>query len=149
MDLVIGSKIGILFSGIFLLIGMLTGAWKYWEIRHSSNFRAHDYVDIAHRASLLYAPACLILAALAHFTILSENVCCILVVGNIQFFVASVMSYIFHGIFKDTTNQFRTPHKVAQYTLPSYLMTLFMLLLIIVEIGSTFLLVIGTFRYLF
>ncbi len=149
MELAIGSKIGILSSGVFLLIGMITGAWKYWEIRQSQNSRAHYYVDIAHRASLLYAPACLILAVLAKFTVLPEDVNCFLVSGNILFFALSVMSYIFHGLLKDTTNQFRTPHKMAQYTLPSYLLSIFMLSLIIVEIGCTFLLVIGTTKYLF
>jgi hypothetical protein len=149
MDIVIGSKIGVLFSGIFLLIGMITGVWKYWEIRQSKNSRAHYYVDIAHRASLLYAPACLILAVLAMFTVLSENISCFLVSGNILFFLSSVISYIFHGLLKDTTNQFRTPHKMAQFILPNYLMTMFMLSLIVVEIGCTFLLVIGTMRYLF
>ncbi|MCB9034722.1 MAG: hypothetical protein H6553_12850 [Chitinophagales bacterium] len=149
MDLVLGSKIGILFSGIFLLIGMITGAWKYWEIRHSSEFKAHDYVDIAHRAALMYAPACLILAVMATFSIWSEQLSCILVVGNIFFFVSAVISYTFHGILKDTNNQFKLPHKIGNINLPPILMTLFMFSLVIVEIGCTFVLVIGTMKYLF
>lgn len=149
MDLVIGSKIGILFSGIFLLTGMITGAWKYWEIRNSKEFKAHDYVDIAHRAALMYAPACLILAVLATFSVLSEQLSCIFVLGNILFFVASVISYIFHGLLKDTNNQFTIPHKVGNINLPPILMTLFMLSLIVVEIGCTFVLVIGTIKFLF
>lgn len=56
----VGVRWTIVFSGIFLWIGMLTGVWKYWQIRHSAQARAHYYVDIAHRSSLLYAPASLI-----------------------------------------------------------------------------------------
>ena len=57
----------VLFSGVFLWVGMLTGVWKYYQIRHSAQARAHYYVDIAHRSSLLYAPASLIIAILAYF----------------------------------------------------------------------------------
>ncbi len=70
--LVFAVKIGIIFSGIFLWVGMLTGVWKYYQIRHSQQSRAHYYVDIAHRSSLLYAPASLILAVLAYFSVWSD-----------------------------------------------------------------------------
>ena len=58
-------SLAIIFSGVFLWVGMLTGVWKYYQIRHSEQARAHYYVDIAHRSSLLYAPASLIIAVLA------------------------------------------------------------------------------------
>ncbi len=32
MELELAVKIAIIFSGIFLWIGMLTGVWKYWQI---------------------------------------------------------------------------------------------------------------------
>ena len=41
MELELAVKIAVIFSGIFLWIGMLTGVWKYWKIRQSPQSRAH------------------------------------------------------------------------------------------------------------
>lgn len=50
--------------------------------------RAHYYVDIAHRSSLLYAAATLILAVLSYFTILNEDIALWCVLANILFLVS-------------------------------------------------------------
>lgn len=138
------TQLAIVFSGIFLWVGMLTGVWKYYQIRHSELARAHYYVDIAHRSSLLYAAASLILAALSFFTVLSDAWALFCVVANLFFFAMSILIYILHGLLKDTTNQFKQPHKVGRWTLPAWCMTLMMLSLIIVELGATGILVVGT-----
>jgi len=49
MEISKAVQLAIVFSGVFLWIGMLTGVWKYWQIRRSELSRAHYYVDIAHR----------------------------------------------------------------------------------------------------
>lgn len=85
MDLPKAVQLAIVFSGIFLWVGMFTGVWKYWQIRRSELHRAHYYVDIAHRSSLLYAAASLILAVLSYFTVLNENVALWCVLANIFF----------------------------------------------------------------
>ena len=85
MELELAVKIAIIFSGIFLWIGMFTGVWKYWQIRQSPQSRAHYYVDIAHRSSLLYAPATLILAVLAYCSVWPSMVNLICVLINILF----------------------------------------------------------------
>ena len=41
VELDMSVKFALLFSGIFLFVGMLTGVWKYAQIRHSPQFRAH------------------------------------------------------------------------------------------------------------
>ncbi|EMP5708616.1 hypothetical protein AAA818_003270, partial [Acinetobacter baumannii] len=82
MDLSKAVQLAIVFSGVFLWIGMLTGVWKYWQIRRSELSRAHYYVDIAHRSSLLYAAATLILAVLSYFTILNEDIALWCVLAN-------------------------------------------------------------------
>ena len=87
-------SLAIIFSGVFLWVGMLTGVWKYYQIRHSEQARAHYYVDIAHRSSLLYAPASLIIAVLAYFSVWSEGVNLILVLINLFFFSFSILSYV-------------------------------------------------------
>lgn len=149
MDLTLSVRLAIFFSGIFLLIGMLTGVWKYLEIRKSPRFRAHYYVDIAHRASLMYASACLILAVLAYFSIWSEWINLSAIVANLLFFMGAVLSYILHGLLKDTTNQFQVPHRISSFSLPTSLMTLFMVSLIVAECGGVLLLLIGAAYGLF
>jgi len=143
MDLPKAVQLAIVFSGIFLWIGMLTGVWKYWQIRQSVNSRAHYYVDIAHRSSLLYAPATLILAVLAYYSGLSSQINLICVLINILFFSFSISAYILHGFLKDTTNQFKRPHQLGKFQLPGVLMTLAMVSLIIAELGGTGVLLYG------
>ncbi|MEB6675815.1 hypothetical protein [Acinetobacter haemolyticus] len=138
------TQIAIVFSGLFLWIGMLTGVWKYYQIRQTEQARAHYYVDIAHRSSLLYAAASLILAVLSHFTILAESVVLFCVLANLFFFAMSILTYIIHGLLKDTTNQFKRPHQLGRLTLPTWSMTIMMLALIIVELGATGILLLGT-----
>ncbi|WP_043969791.1 MULTISPECIES: hypothetical protein [Acinetobacter] len=138
------TQLAIIFSGIFLLMGMSTGVWKYYQIRHTELARAHYYVDIAHRSSLLYASASLILAALSFFTVLSDSLVLFCVVANLFFFTMSILIYILHGLLKDTTNQFKQPHQVGRWTLPAWCMTLMMLSLIVVELGATTILLLGT-----
>lgn len=143
MEMNLAVRTAIIASGFFLWVGMLTGVWKYLQIRKSERFRAHYYVDVAHRASLMYASACLILAVLAYFSAWNDGYDFIFVMGNIIFFAAAVLSYILHGIFKDTSNQLQVPHKVWKWTLPSILMTIFMWSLIIAEVGGTSALLLG------
>ncbi|ENX15631.1 hypothetical protein F895_02177 [Acinetobacter sp. CIP 64.2] len=138
------TQLAIIFSGIFLWMGMSTGVWKYYQIRHTELARAHYYVDIAHRSSLLYASASLILAALSFFTVLSDSLVLFCVVANLFFFTMSILIYILHGLLKDTTNQFKQPHQVGRWTLPAWCMTLMMLSLIVVELGATTILLLGT-----
>ncbi|MGA8883261.1 MAG: hypothetical protein WB445_06570 [Acinetobacter sp.] len=138
-------KLAVLFSGIFLWTGMLTGVWKYWQIRQSAQSRAHYYVDIAHRSSLLYAPASLILAVLAYFSAFSAGLNLLCVAINLVFFSFSILSYALHGWLQDTSNQFKTPHRLGEkMTLPSWMMAGAMLLLVAGEVGATALLLLGT-----
>lgn len=138
------TKLAIIFSGIFLWVGMLTGVWKYYQIRNTELARAHYYVNIAHRSSLLYAAASLILAALSYFTSLSDSLSLFCVVANLFFFSMSILVYIIHGMLKDTTNQFKQPHKLGQWSIPRWCMTFLMLSLIMVELGATAVLLLGT-----
>ena len=134
----------IVFSGIFLWIGMLTGVWKYLQIRRSVQGRAHYYVDIAHRSSLLYAAASLILAVLSAFSVLSDFVALVCVLANLFYFAMSVLIYMVHGLLQDTTNQFKQPHRLGKLTLPAWCMSVIMLSLIVAELGATTVLLLGT-----
>lgn len=149
IELSLAVKLAILFSGIFLWVGMLTGVWKYLQIRNSAQSRAHYYVDIAHRSSLLYAPATLILAVLAYYSQFSETINLICVILNLAFFSFSIGAYILHGVLKDTTNQFKKPHQLGKVQLPGILMTFAMIGLIVAELGGTGILLWGAAQGLF
>ncbi|WP_010116174.1 hypothetical protein [Acinetobacter sp. P8-3-8] len=145
----ISVKLALLFSGIYLWVGMLTGVWKYYQISRSDLARAHYYVDIAHRSSLLYAPATLILAVMAYCSVWSENVNFLFVAINLIFFTFSIVSYVVHGFLKDTSNQFKEPHQLGKMQLPKILMRMAMVLLVIGEVGATAGLLLGMFKGLF
>lgn len=136
-------KLGIIFGASYLWVGMLTGVWKYVQISQSKQARAHYYVDIAHRSSLLYAPATLILAIMAYFSIWSEQINLICMVINLIFFSFSILSYILHGILQDTTNQFKQPHQLGRYQLPKLIMRILMVFLVVGEVGATTVLLVG------
>lgn len=136
-------KLAIVFSAVYLWVGMLTGVWKYVQISRSEQARAHYYVDIAHRSSLLYAPATLILAVMAYYSVWRAQVNLICIVINIVFFSFSILSYVLHGLLKDTTNQFKQPHRLGKYSLPKIIMRAVMALLVIGEVGATTILLMG------
>ena len=48
-------------GGIFLL-ALILGVWKYRQMATSPEHLAHPYVDIAHRAALMYSFATLLVA---------------------------------------------------------------------------------------
>jgi hypothetical protein len=142
-------KLALIFSGIFLWVGMLTGVWKYYQISLSEMARAHYYVDIAHRSSLLYAPATLILAVMAYCSSWTETTNLIFVLINLFFFSFSIASYVLHGFLKDTTNQFKQPHQLGTMQLPKILLRIAMLLLVLGEIVATGGLLLGMLNTLF
>lgn len=138
----------ILASGLFLVIGLLTGVWKYVAIMQSAKARAPYYVDIAHRASLMYASAALILAALAYFSVWPTWVNWWAVLANVIYFALAIGTYVIHGALKDTDNQLRSPHRLGPMTLPRFLIQVFMWSLILAEIGGTLVLLAGAAQFL-
>ncbi|ATZ64064.1 MULTISPECIES: hypothetical protein [Acinetobacter] len=149
MDLItlnLSVKLALIFSGVYLWVGMLTGVWKYVQISRSELARAHYYVDIAHRSSLLYAPASLILAVMAYCSSFQEIINLLCVIVNLVFFSFSIASYVLHGWLKDTTNQFKQPHQLGAVHLPKILLRLAMILLVIGEIFATGILLLGMIK---
>ncbi|MFD4366893.1 hypothetical protein [Rhodococcus sp. NPDC058521] len=134
MSLALDTKVLVLLSGLILLWGMALGTWKYRQMSVSDSGLAHPYVDIAHRAALMYSFATLVLAALAQFS--GWPVAVDLTAGLIvvAFFVGAIASYVVHGFLADTDNQFVKPVRGT---------TAFMFALIIGELGGTAVLVAG------
>lgn len=130
-------------AGVLLMVGLLTGVWKYAQIARSASAQAHPYVDIAHRSSLLYSFAALVLAALAAVSVWSDTVNLHAVAWPLLFFVLAIGSYALHGWLGDTDNQLREPHVLGSRRLPAWTLRGFMGALIVAEVGGVAVLVVG------
>jgi hypothetical protein len=142
------AQLALISAGSFFLAGLLTGVWKYAQIATSEEARAHYYVDIAHRASLMYAFACLLLERFAQASAWSESINFWGVAASVLFFALAVASYVLHGMLKDTRNQLRRPHKLGPTHLPGFLMVAFMVALIVAEVGGFMILFTGYLKTL-
>jgi hypothetical protein len=123
----IDTKITLLGSGLIFLLALVLGLWKYRQIMVSDEHRAHPYVDIAHRAALLYSFATLLIAVFVELSAWPPWVNLTAAMVAVFFFVAAIGSYILHGARRDTENQFEHPQRGTG---------LMMVLLIVGEIGG-------------
>ncbi len=129
-----GFVAGILASGVFLLVGLVTGVWKYLQMTASDEGQAHIYVDTAHRASLLYSFAALVIAQLVELSAFSDTVNLAAALAPLIFFAIAIITYLIHGVRKDTDNQIRDGGAVTH---------LGMWALIVAEIGGVAVLFVG------
>ena len=129
-------KLALASSGLFLLVGMLTGTWKYLAIRASEKAEAPYYVSIAHRTALMYAFACLVVAEIGRHSAFNATVDFWATLFPILFFALAVVMYVIHGFLNDTDNQLRKPHRLGGATLPGFMLTAFMWALIAAETGG-------------
>jgi hypothetical protein len=100
-------KVTLAASGIFLFVGLVGGILKYRGIMTSPNHRAHPYIDIAHRAALLYSFAALVMAALLNFSPYSDSVQLIITGVPLFFFSVAITQYFWLGLAGKVTNQFK------------------------------------------
>jgi hypothetical protein len=119
-------RITLLAAGLIFLLALLLGVWKYRQMLASDDHRAHPYVDIAHRAALLYSFATLLVAAFVELSAwpVWVNLTAAMVM---VFFVGAIVGYVTHGLRRDTENQFDPPVRGTGA---------FMTLLILGEIGG-------------
>jgi hypothetical protein len=126
-DLGTDTKITLLAAGLIFLLALCLGVWKYRQILAAEDHHAHPYVDIAHRAALLYSFATLLIAAFVELSAWSTWVNATAAMVVVFFFVAAIVSYIVHGVLRDTTNQFERATWMTQVSMAA---------LIIGEIGG-------------
>ena len=129
-------KLCVVSSGAFFLVGLLTGAWKYLHIERSPAAVAPPYVDIAHRAALLYSFAALLLAVFAHLSAWPATVDLVAASLPLAFFALAIGSYVLHGLLRDTDNQLAKPHRLGTGTLHPAAVAGYMWVLIAAEIGG-------------
>jgi hypothetical protein len=123
----IDTRIILLAAGLIFLLALVLGVWKYRQIMAAPDHRAHPYVDIAHRAALLYSFATLLIAAFVELSAWPAWLNLTAAAALVFFFVAAIASYISHGIRRDTVNQFESPARALRVE---------MALLIVGEIGG-------------
>lgn len=138
----LAEKICLSAAFLFFMTGLLTGIWKYRHMARSEEASSPVYVDIAHRSSLLYSFAALLLAAFSTHSVFAGWVNTIAALAALVFFAFAIATYIIHGLLQDTDNQLRRPHRLGKRLLPPWLIGGVMTLLIVGEVGGA--LVLGT-----
>jgi hypothetical protein len=122
--------------GALFLTGLVTGAWKYQAMMADPDGAAPPYVDICHRASLMYAFACLVLAEFARLSVWPEAIDAAAVLLPVLFFASAVAGYAAHGILRDTDNQFRRPHRLGRGHVSGRVLHAYIVVLTVAEVGG-------------
>lgn len=123
----IDTKLTLLAAGLIFLLALVLGIWKYRGMMTSENHLAHPYVDIAHRAALLYSFAMLLLAVFVQLSAWPVWVNLTAAGVVVFFFVAAIAAYITHGARRDTVNQFENADRSTELAMAA---------LIVGEIGG-------------
>ena len=122
-------------AGIMFLWALGLGVVKYRQMATSPDALAHPYIDTAHRAALLYSFATLLVAVFVELSSWSELVDLLAAGALVFFFAAAVVTYMVHGLRRDTDNQLREPVVPGTHA--------FMYALIVAEIGGFLVLLAG------
>lgn len=109
MELGLDTRLTLLAAGLLFLLALGLGVWKYRQMATTTDHLAHPYVDIAHRATLLYSFATLLIAAFVELSSWPTWVNLTAAAVVVFFFLVAIGSYIVHGARRDTTNQFEHP----------------------------------------
>jgi amino acid transporter len=128
------TKAVLLLAAAMFLWALLLGVLKYRQVVESEESAAHPYVDVAHRAALLYSFALLLVATFVELSGWGTLVNLLAAGALALYFFAAVAGYMVHGWRRDTDNQFRDPVGGLHA---------FMLALIVAEIGGWLVLVAG------
>lgn len=132
------STVALAAAGLFFLSGLLTGLWKYVCMRRSPDSKAPYYVDVAHRASLMYAFSAHLLAVFASLSTLPPSVNTTAVVLPLIFFALAIVHYVQWGATSTSNNSLRdSKNKNADYMILNALA--------VAEIGGFSVLLIGFF----
>lgn len=134
VELELATQIALISAGVIFLWALLLGVWKFVEISRSPVGQAHVYVDIAHRAALMYSFAAVLLAALVQFSAWPTWVNVVALAVVVAFFVGAIAAYCLHGWRRDTTNQYHPADRA---------LTVSTIALIIGEVGGTLVIVAG------
>src|SRR5258708_32668633 len=105
----IDTKTTLLAAGLIFLLALVLGVWKYRQIMVSDDHRAHPYVDIAHRAALLYSFATLLLATFVELSVWPAWVNLTAAMVVVLFFVGAIVGCIVPPARPAPVNQIDSP----------------------------------------
>jgi hypothetical protein len=134
LQLAADTKAVLLAAGLMFLLALVLGVWKYRQILASEQYAAHPYLDLAHRAALLYSFALLLIATFVQFSGWGSLVNLLAAGAMALHFFAAVSGYIMHAWRGETDNQFRDPIRGTHALMVS---------LIVSEIGGWLVLLAG------
>jgi hypothetical protein len=100
------TLLALIFCGLFFMNSLITGIWKWRSMMSRPNHQAHIYVDTAHRASLLYSFACLVLVKFLEYSPYPEWLNVLSAGAPLLFFASAIVTYIRLGLSQETENQF-------------------------------------------
>jgi hypothetical protein len=103
---------------------------------------AHKYIDTAHRASLMYSFAALLLKEFSSYNEYSEDANFYACFFPLLFFGFAISTYLLHGLLEDTSNQISKP-RLGRTVLPVWVTPMFMSALVVAEIGGFVVLLFG------
>ncbi|WP_227983237.1 hypothetical protein [Nocardia spumae] len=125
----------VLFSGgLIFLSALVLGVWKWQAMTASANGLAHPYIDIAHRAALMYSFAVVLISLFVELSGWPAVVNSVAAGAMIAMFVITIANYVRLGLRGETDNQM---HNAP----PS--MRVILALLIVGEIGGFLVLLTG------
>ena len=101
------SALALLAAGVFFMAGLVMGAWKYACMRRSERMEAPFYVNIAHRAALMYAFASVLIAIFAALSAFPLHWNLTGVLALISFFALAIGHYVHLGLTTTTKNHMR------------------------------------------
>ncbi len=135
-------RIALAASGIFFMTGLLTVVWKYMCMRRHQAAEAPHYVNVAHRAALMYAFSAQLLAVFAAVGAFSDTVNTVAVIFPLLFFGIAIIHYINLGLTSQSNNSMRdSSGRKKDY--------LILNVLAVAEIGGFSVLLLGFFWRLF
>ena len=94
MVLSTATVVTVLAAGLIFLLALILGIWKYRQMAVNENHLAHPYVDIAHRAALLYSFATLLVAVFVELSAWPSWVNLTAAMVLVFFFVVAIAAYI-------------------------------------------------------
>lgn len=99
-------KITLSAAGIYLLAGMLIGILKYRFMTRSAVHQAPTYIDIAHRAALLYSFAALVMAKLLESSPFPLGWQVAVSGVPLLYFALTIVQYVRLGLARQEVTQF-------------------------------------------
>ncbi|MFD0360692.1 hypothetical protein ACFQZZ_04420 [Nocardia sp. GCM10030253] len=124
----------LLSSGLIFLWALVLGVWKWLAMTTSPDGLAHPYVDIAHRAALLYSFATGLIAAFVELSGWPTAVNSAAAATIVLLFVVTIANYVRLGLTRETDNQMHNPPSAMRFVLAA---------LIIGQIGGFSVLLVG------